>query len=385
MERQEELSIGKRLLGHIDGRTTDLAGDMFRNRTVNYSCRERATLERDRLFHGQPMFMGLSTRLAKPGDYIAEDIAGMPVLMTRGADGVVRAFANICRHRGAPLAQGCGNARAFTCPYHGWTYDAQGKLLGTTDKVGFAGLDLASHGLVRLPSIEKHGMLFVRARPVQPGESETIDIDSHLGPMAVDFAAYKFQTFPHYSTDRIQPRINWKFAIDTFLEGYHIPHLHRKTIAPYFVGNVGAFDSAGLNGRLCVPKQSIESVREAPEGERVYRPHIVGIYQLFPNSLVIWQLDHIETWRAFPDREDPSHCEVEMTIYKPEGTTKPDSYWEKNRDIAIRTVMEEDFPLGERMQIGFESGATEEVIYGRNEPLLVHFHSSIRNALGVAA
>jgi phenylpropionate dioxygenase-like ring-hydroxylating dioxygenase large terminal subunit len=49
--------------------------------------------------------------------------------MTRGADGAVRAFANICRHRGAPVAQGCGNARAFVCPYHGWTYDGQGKLL----------------------------------------------------------------------------------------------------------------------------------------------------------------------------------------------------------------------------------------------------------------
>ena len=72
-----------------------------------------------------------------------------------------------------------------------------------------------------------------------------------------------------------------------------------------------------------------------------------------------------------------------MTIYRPAETTRPNSYWEKNRDIAIRTVMEEDFPLGERMQIGFESGATEEVIYGRNEPSLVHFHRSIRNALGV--
>ena len=64
-----------------------------------------------------------------------------------------------------------------------------------------------------------------------------------------------------------------------------------------------------------------------------------------------------------------------MTIYKPAASDRPDAYWEKNRDIAIRTVMEEDFPLGERMQIGFESGGTEEVIYGRNEPSLVHFHT----------
>ncbi len=385
MERQEELAVGKRLFGHIDARTTDLADALFRNRTINYSCRERAALERQRLFRDLPIFMGLSTRLAKPGDFVAEDVAGMPVLMTRGADGEVRAFANICRHRGAPVAQGCGNARAFTCPYHGWTYDNAGKLLGTTDKVGFAGLDVASHGLVQLPAVEKHGLLFMRPKPVAAGESAPIDIDTRLGSVASDLAALRPETYPLYSTDRVHPRINWKFAIDTFLEGYHIPHLHRKTIAPYFVGNCGVFKSGGLNGRLSVPKTSIEEVRTMPEAERDYRRHVVSIYQLFPNALLIWQLDHIEIWRAFPDRDDPSRCEVEMTIYKPADSARPDSYWEKNRDIAIRTVMEEDFPLGERMQIGFESGATEEVIYGRNEPSLVHFHTSIRNALGVSA
>ncbi|MFO1079352.1 MAG: SRPBCC family protein [Reyranellaceae bacterium] len=384
MERQEELAVGRRLLTHIDGRTTDLAADLFRNPVAAYSSRERAELERERLFRALPMFMGLASRLPKPGDYLTEDVAGMPVLMVRGADGEVRAFANICRHRGAPVAEGCGNARAFVCPYHGWTFDTAGKLLGTTDKVGFAGLDLASHGLVRLPMVERHGMLFVRARPVQPGESPTLTIDAGLGPLAADLAALDLARFPFYSVDRVSPRINWKFAIDTFLEGYHIPHLHRKTIAPYFIGNTGTFDGAGLNGRMCVAKNSIHGLREKPEAERRFRPHVVVIYQLFPNALLIWQLDHVEIWRAFPDRDDPSRCTVEMTIYRPAETDKPDSYWEKNRDIAIRTVLEEDFPLGERMQIGFESGAVDEVIYGRNEPSLVHFHSSIKNALGLA-
>lgn len=381
MDRQQELAVGRRLLGHIDGRTTDLADALFRNRVINYSCAERARLERDRLFRDQPLFMGLSARLPRPGDYVAEDLAGMPVLMARGSDGQVRAFANICRHRGAPVAEGCGNARAFTCPYHGWTYDLQGKLLGTTDKVGFAGLDLGAHGLVPLPAAEKHGMLFVRPRP----GGAAIDVDAHLGALAADFAALELDTYPLFSSDWVKPRINWKFAIDTFLEGYHIPHLHRKTIAPYFIGNCGTFDAAGLHGRMCVARTSIDQIRPLAEGERNYRPHVISVYQLFPNTIVIWQVDHIEVWRAFPGRDDPSHCDVEMTIYKPEATDKPDAYWEKNRDIAIRTVMEEDFPLGERMQTGFESGGTEEVIYGRNEPSLVHFHSSIRTALGVAA
>src|ERR1044072_7616851 len=385
MERQEELAVGRRLFGHIDGRTTGLADALFRNKTINYSCRERAALERDRLFRSLPIFMGLSTRLPKPGDYLTEDVAGMPVLMTRGADGEVRACANICRHRGAPAAQGCGNARASASPYPGGPYDPAGKLRGPPDKVGFAGIDLASHGLVRLPAAERHGLMFVRPKPIGAGESGAIDIDADLGALVTDLAELRLETYPIFSAGRVAPRINWKFAIDTFLEGYHIPHLHRKTIAPYFIGNVGTFDGAGLHGRMCVARTSIDAVRPVPEGERNYRPHVISIYQLFPNTILIWQVDHIEIWRAFPDRDDASRCDVEMTIYKPQDSDRSDAYWEKNRNIAIRTVMDEDFPLGERMQIGFESGATEEVIYGRNEPSLVHFHTSIRNALGVAA
>ena len=385
MERQDELAVGRRLLGHIDGRTNDLAGAMFRNRVAAYACRDRAAQEREKLFRQRPIMVGLSSRLAAPGQYLTEDIAGMPVLMVRGEDGAVRAFANICRHRGAPVADGCGSARAFTCPYHGWTYDAHGRLLGTTDRTGFAGLDLAAHALVRLPAAERHGLLFVRPSPLRPGESDTIDLDAWLGDFAGAFAALDLGGYRLHSTDRVRPALNWKFAIDTFLEGYHIPHLHRRTIAPYFIGNVGTFDAAGPHGRMCVPRNSIESQRPLDEARRGFLPHIIALYQIFPNAVFIWQVDHVELWRAFPDRNDPGRCEVELTLYRPEPTDRSDAHWEKNRDIAIRTVLEEDFPLGERMQIGFESNATEEVIYGRNEPSLVHFHDSIRNALGVAA
>ena len=385
MERQQEVAVGERLLGHIDGRTTDLAGAMFRNPVSAYFDHDRAAVERERLFRDQPIFMGLAARLAKPGDYVTEDVAGMPVLMIRSADGQVKAFVNICRHRGAPVARGCGNARAFTCPYHGWSYDLGGKLLGTTDKTGFAGLHLAAHGLLRLPAVERHGMLFVRPNPVQQGETVEIDIDAGLGAFAADLAALRLETYRLASTDRVSPRINWKVAIDTFLESYHIPYLHHKTVAPFFVGNCGTFDGAGPHGRLCLALASLAEVRGVPEGARQHRPHLFPIYQLFPNTVLIPHFDHIQFWRAFPGRGDPSRCDVEMTIYKPADTDRSDAHYAENRSIVLRTVMEEDFPLSERMQIGFECGATDEVIYGRNEPALVHFHASIRTALGRSA
>ena len=227
-------------------------------------------------------------------------------------------------------------------------------------------------------------MLFARAKPVQPGESAEIDVDSGLGPLAADLAALRLETYPMFSVDRVAPRINWKFAIDTFLEGYHIPHLHRKTIAPYFIGNCGTFDGAGLHGRMCVARTSIEGVRGVPEGERNYRPHVISIYQLFPNTILIWQVDQSRSGApSRPRRSRPLR--------------RRDDDLQAGRHRQARRLLGEEprhrhphgdgggFPLGERMQIGFESGATEEVIYGRNEPSLVHFHSSIRNALGVAA
>jgi len=159
--------------------------------------------------------------------------------------------------------------------------DLAGRLLGTTDKVGFAGIDLARHGLVRLPAAERHGMLFVRPKPIQQARASRSNVDSGLGPLATDLAHSGWKTYPMFSADRINPRINWKFAIDTFLEGYHIPHLHRKTIAPYFIGNCGTFDGAGLPA-ACAWRGPRSSVRGVPEGERNYRPHVISIYQLFP-------------------------------------------------------------------------------------------------------
>ena len=146
-----------------------------------------------------------------------------------------------------------------------------------------------------------------------------------------------------------------------------------------------ARDGTALPDEVVLPDDLGEALRAQPDAERNLRPHIIAIYQLFPNTIVIWQVDHLEVWRAFPHRDDPGRCDVEFSLYRPADSDRPEKHWAKNRDIAIRTVLDEDFPLGERMQIGFESGATDEVIYGRNEPSLVHFHRSIRRALGVEA
>ena len=382
MKRETQLELARVLQAYARDGSTALAPDVFRNPVAAYSDPARARLERDRLFRGQPLFMGLSCRLRNPGEFLTEEIAGVPVLLVRGQDRALRAFANICRHRGAPVASGCGQARVFACPYHGWTYGLDGKLAGIPEAESFPGIDKASHGLTPLPVGEGHGMIFVRLLPGAPLE---IDIGAHLSGLRDEFDAYRFAGYSYFASEWMAPAINWKFGIDTFLEAYHLPALHRTTVAPLIRGNLGAFDGYGDHGRMTFLRFSSSAWDGKPDAEWEVLPHIIAVYRLMPNTILVFQSDHLETWRMIPG-ETPDRSRIEFAFYTPEPVTtaKARAYWKKNYDLAIKTVLDEDFALGERMQRGFMSGLQAEVIYGRNEPALIHFHQCLRAALAGA-
>ena len=104
--------------------------------------------------------------MPKPGDWMTHDYAGVPILLLRRADGSLGAFLNVCRHRGARVAEGCGSgASSFSCPYHGWTYGLDGALVARPEEASFAAAERATHGLRALPVVEKHGMIWVGPNP----------------------------------------------------------------------------------------------------------------------------------------------------------------------------------------------------------------------------
>ena len=382
MKRETQLELAREIQAYARDSSTALAPEVFRNPVAAYSDPARARLERERLFRGQPLFVGLSCRLSEPGDYLAEELAGVPVLLVRGRDRVLRAFANICRHRGAPVASGCGKARAFACPYHGWTYALDGTLAGIPEQASFPGVDKATHGLQALPVGERHGMIFVQ---LTPSESLEIDVDAHLAGLAGEFGAYGFEGYSYFASETMTPAINWKFGIDTFLEAYHLPALHRATVAPLIRGNLGAFKAFGDHCRLTFARHTSVAWDGKPAAKWEVLPHIVVVYRLFPNTVVVFQSDHLETWRVLPG-ETPDRSRIEFALYSPAPATtaKARTYWKKNYDLAVKTVLDEDFALGERMQRGFMSGLQAEVVYGRNEPALIHFHQRLQAALGLA-
>jgi len=378
MKRETQLELARMLQAYVKGGATALAPEVFRNPVAAYGDPERLKLERERLYLRLPLFLTMSCRLREEGDYFADEIAGVPVLAVRGREGAIRAFANICRHRGAPVANGCGRTRKFSCPYHGWTYGLDGKLKGIPDEGSFTGVEKDRNGLLPLPVGERHGMIFVR---LAPGEGLDIDVDGFLRGLGDDFGSYGFESYNFFASQVLTPRINWKFGIDTFLESYHLPALHRATVAPLIRGNTGAFDVFGDHARLTMLRYSAAEWEGQADGDWNVLANILPIYRLMPNSIIVFQSDHLETWRILPGDVDRTLVEFALYVPEPPTTDKARAYWQKNYDLAIRTVLDEDFALGEKMQRGFMSGLQAEVVYGRNEPALIHFHQRLRALL----
>jgi phenylpropionate dioxygenase-like ring-hydroxylating dioxygenase large terminal subunit len=124
-------------------------------------------LEQDRIFAREWMLIGFAAQMPKPGDTLARDIAGRPVFVIRTRDGGLRAFLNICRHRAARLVpEGAGHCDLLRCPYHGWLYDAEGRLKATPEFGDAAELDRGKLGLVSVKAAEWRGLVFVNLDPV---------------------------------------------------------------------------------------------------------------------------------------------------------------------------------------------------------------------------
>jgi phenylpropionate dioxygenase-like ring-hydroxylating dioxygenase large terminal subunit len=134
MEKSERIAIAKHILGLIANDTPFMGEESWEADIGRFIDKDRFELEKQKLFLERPQLIALSADLPNPGDFYATDIAGKPILIVRGKDGVAKAFLNACRHRGVKLAEGCGHGQGFTCPYHGWTYNNDGELISVPSR-----------------------------------------------------------------------------------------------------------------------------------------------------------------------------------------------------------------------------------------------------------
>lgn len=374
MHQSQQIAVGRQLFEYIDSRSTAKVEGVYRQPTEEYTCPTRASLERQIFFREYPLCVGMTGLLPDPGAYRTHDLSGIPILLTRGEDNKIRAFLNVCRHRGSRIAETCGSSRSFVCPYHAWTYGLNGDLISRPEESSFTDAPKTLHGLTQLPALERDGLIWVS--PVTNG---TFNVDNHLNGLGDELRGFGLANFHHYETRILTRKLNWKLMLDTFLESYHFCVLHRDSICAIFYENLTTFDTWGPHMRLVAARRTIEKLRGLPSQEWDLLPHMVSIYVLFPNTVLVWQLDHIELWQIFPSEHTPNESSLSLSIYIPEPaiTESAKRHWDKNVDLVLHVVENEDFPVGEGIQSGFYSGAQDHITFGQNEPALAHFHRTV--------
>ena len=385
MDRQQQIDLLKRLLHHLDNRTTALAEAPWRNEVAVYSDPQHAAREQTLLFRQWPLLMGFASEWPTPGSFRTDDYAGVPLLIVRDRDGKLRAFLNVCRHRGAKVAQGCGKARLFVCPYHAWSYDLAGKVIGIPDERNFPDVRRERSTLTPLPIAEKYGLVWVMPTPAADAATE-FDIDPWLGGLGADLASYDFSSWAFYDKRIVPESMNWKILVDTFHEAYHIGFLHKDSLKEVLHGNVTDFVPFGYNHRLVVPRKKLDRLKAEPEQSWDLMWNTSIIYSLFPNTLLIVQGDHVELARIFPREDRVDRAVMELALYVPKAPTSEEerAHWDRNMELVLDVVTGEDFPAGRTIQMGLTSGAQTHLVYGRNEPAMIHYHRSLREVLGGA-
>jgi carnitine monooxygenase subunit len=371
MERDQLIDLARRAVKLARDKTTDLAPAEHAVQASEYTSIERHQRDTAMLM-ASPQLVGYVSELPEPGSYCTKSVMGRSVLLTRTSVGSVKAFNNICVHRQSQVVTGCGTAKRFSCPYHAWTYDNTGRLVGLPGREGFPGVQVRSDGLTELPAAEFAGFLWVALDP-----DTTLDASAHLGPLAEELDSWGIGRWSPLGEKVLDPPINWKLAVDTFSENYHFATVHKETFATIARSNCTVFDSFGPHHRLIFPLKSILDLENLPEDQWDPFQNMVVIYALFPNIVLSVTIANGELFRIYPG-DEPGRS---VTVHQ--NSTPLDTSDESMAagaqavfDYAHATVRDEDYRLVASLQANLESGARDHLLFGRNEPGLQHRHMS---------
>ncbi|CAA0107653.1 Carnitine monooxygenase oxygenase subunit [Halioglobus japonicus] len=382
MQRQQLVEEIKVLMDLVARNTTTLAEGVMEIDVNEYT--DPALFEREKLelIRNYPQFVGPSCVVPEPGDYFAFDDTGVPILIVRQADKSLKAFVNICSHRGAPLNE-CDHGKAkkgrmFSCPYHGWTYDLEGKLVGVPfGKEGFDTIDRDTLGLRALDVQEKHGMIFV-----MPNPDLGFDIDEVLGGIQERLSGFGFEDSFYLGAKQVFTDFSWKLNMDTFHEYYHFEFLHPNTIATMAYSNTANYRQYGRNHSMGSPALAINELKDIPESEWEPMNYSSYVNYIFPNTVIFVVADHFQTWRVYPIAPDRSV--VYHSMFLPQEPTTPEQrqeyeeYFQMINDVAVA----EDYSLVDKVNRGLKAGIPRKVLIGRNEPGVQNMHRQLQDILG---
>lgn len=381
MQRQDQIREIKILMDLVERKTTTMADSVMEIDVAEYTSQEQFDREKLELFRNYPQFVGPSCLVPNPGDFYAFDDTGIPILIVRNAKGDLNAFVNICSHRGAPMAE-CASGQArrgkmFSCPYHGWSYDLDGKLIGIPfGKDGFPGVDRDKLGLRALQVEEKYGMIFV-----MPNPELKFDIDEVLGGIQERISGFGFEDHHYLGVKKVHTDFSWKLNMDTFHEFYHFEFLHPESISTMAYSNIANYEQYGRNHSMGSPSLRINELKDKPESEWEPREFSSFVNYIFPNTVIFVVNDHFQTWRVYPISPDKSVVYHSMFIpHKPRDDSEQkifDDYFQMINDVAVK----EDYGLVDKVHRGLQAGLDRKVIIGRNEPGVQNMHRQLHDLI----
>jgi choline monooxygenase len=324
-----------------------------------YTDARVAELERRTVFSRTWQVAARADQVQKPGEYVTTTIAGEPIVVVRGQDGVLRAFFNVCRHHAAAVmteAHGC--AERLRCPYHGWTYGLDGALKSTPEFEGVACFDRANSGLVPLEVGEWEKFVFVRIEPggsggsahAPPGERAARSLREELGALVDQVAPLGLASLTFLERREYVLQCNWKVFVDNYLDGgYHVPFLHRglNSILSYKEYTIENFD------RFCLQSSPIDAsggeamTASVRHGRALY-------YWLYPNFMMNWYEGYLDTNLVIPLALD--RMKVVFDFYFADVSEGALERNKKSMDVSER-IQDEDHAICESVQRGLGSRA----------------------------
>jgi glycine betaine catabolism A len=291
-----------------------------------YTSERVLAFELERLFAGSWVCVARAGDLSEPGDQVAARIGEVGVLVVRDRDRVLRAFANLCRHRGHELlpSGGQASARSLVCPYHGWSYRLDGSLRAAPGMREAPGFEPAEHGLVELPLEVWHGFVMVNASGDAP------PLRRHLGAIDELVAPYRPERLVAMASHEYHPGANWKVLCENYHECYHCPRIHPELcrVSPPTSGHnydrAGAWVGGSMDLREGAATMSLDgqSAGVAIEGLEGARLRTVEYLHLLPNLLLSLHPDYLMTHRIEP--LGPARSRIVCTWYfPPEAAERP--------------------------------------------------------------
>jgi choline monooxygenase len=305
-----------------------------------------AELERLSVFSKTWQLVARTEQVKTAGQFVSTTVAGEPVVVVRGNDGVLRAFFNVCRHHAAAVVtQACGQASLLHCPYHGWNYGLDGSLKGMPEFEGVENFDRAQNGLVPIRVETWECFIFV-------------NLDNHAAPLA-DFlgglvrrvAALGISKLHYFDRRTYDIQCNWKVFVDNYLDGgYHVPHLHKglSSVLDYKQYTIENEDRYCLQSSPMVASTEDAATGSVRKGDRAW------YFWQHPNLMINCYAGYMDTNLVIP--VDVDHCHVIFDFYFADTSDAAREYNEQSVNVGDR-VQGEDLGICEDVQRGLKSRA----------------------------